>query len=269
MMGTYCLAEAELSRFYTKAGFQRFQWDPERRTLPLPSKVRDQFARMKGKKHQVDMECFVWQPIRVLLLQHQNEIHRNGTNTGQLLLNTRHLNVIQQTWSGRADNEEVERTIGNSGECVLLWTGGRQTVSSIIAPDSGIGRNRVRTGALPTFVLLDGTWQEAQRMYRKLAFVLAPMPTLTLVQPKESQYRLRKNYGWRNRFKSRPQNIVDGVGSTTSTNDGQDLFQDDGVGGDLMCTVEVVAELLDRLDLNAGAHLLRRRLKTFQSDEIL
>jgi DTW domain-containing protein YfiP len=213
--GAYCFADSSLSELYLKAGF--------RNSLDgLPKTVLEHYKKLKGR--QMDIECFQWSPLHLILLQHTKEVTRK-TGTGSLLFDTQYLHVHNHTWSGRADNEIVSKALVEYDNPVLLWTGGSSNISHYPANNS-------------TFVLLDGTWQEAQSMFRKIPF-LQQLPRLSLEASAVSNYTLRQDFGWKARF----------VANENDT---------------LLCTAEVAAELLDQSGNPAGGSFVRERLQDFQ-----
>lgn len=84
-------------------------------------------------------------------------------------------------------------------------------------------------GKIPYFILLDATWQEARKMERKSQW-LAPIQRVALMPSQSSQFHLRRN-------------------------------QKDGA----LCTLEVVAELLESLDAGQDARQLRNFLTHFMA----
>lgn len=215
MVGVYCFADSSLSQLYLKAGFRNSQDN-------LPKIVLDHYSKLQAR--QSDIECFQWCPLKILLLQHAKEVTRK-TGTAPLIFGTQHVNVQNQTWSGRADNDAVNKVIAEHNTLVLLWVGKDSNVSCYSPTNC-------------TFLLLDGTWQEAQNMFRKIP-ALQQLPRLSLEASAASNYTLRKNFGWKDRFA---------------------LDEKDT----LLCTAEVAAELLHQNDNQAGANLVRDRLQDFQ-----
>ena len=140
-------------------------------------------------------------------------------------------------WGGRGDNERVAAKLAELAAPRLLWTGGEPSD----APSE-------RAASPPTYVLLDGTWQEAREMLRKGPAELRSMTRLTLAGGR-SYYRLRKDHGWRARF-----------GADVGSSEGAG-----GLGGHLMCTSEVVQALLAREGDATGEARLRALLDRFQS----
>ena len=64
----------------------------------------------------------------------------------------------------------------------------RRVVHAVAAPDAQPGQATKR----PLFVLLDGTWAEARKMFRKSP-CLDPLPVLSLQPDQVSQYQLRRS----------------------------------------------------------------------------
>ena len=172
-------------------------------------------------------------PLRLLLLRHANELPRR-TGTGPLLEHAamlEHLSVERAEWSGRADNARLEERLMRLPSPALLWTDGAAATS---APNDEGGGPR-------TFVIIDGTWQEARKIFRKGPPVLRALPRIALRPKAASAYTLRGNYGWRRRF-----------------------AHDDGAG--LLCTAEAAAALLDEVVGDSGGEELRDVLAQFQQE---
>ena len=221
-------------------------------------------------------------PMNIVLLQHENEVLRK-TGTGQLLfhkppwkeeeestaitttrtspfvLDSSVLTVSPLTWGGRADNAKVEgflRNLQDQGHTVvLLWKGGQcihdvrscLTSTAATATKEGLSANATTTTSCYrcSFLLLDGTWQEAQSMFRKIPS-LPMLPRLSLTTKQPSQYTLRGDYGWKRRF------------ATRHNRNGDDEEEES-----LLCTVEVVAELLEQSGYHREGCQLRERLRIF------
>jgi len=235
----YCFADPSLTSLYAKAGFR-----PINMSLSgVPHSLQQKYTALtrRTKTLGIEIRCFGWShhqtQLRVLLLQHQRELAR-PTGTAPLVQHSNILELSTQncTWSGKVDNGKVEQTIQdlqrNNHRVVLLWTGGSSDTTDLVRSNDKSNKT--------IFVLLDGTWQEAQNMFRKLP-VLWSLPRLSLVASQPSAYHLRKNYGWKERF------------------------ADDN----LLCTAEVVAELMDQQSghENAG-RALRADLEAFFSSNL-
>ncbi len=61
-------------------------------------------------------------------------------------------------------------------------------VETVAPPEASQGRPAKR----PLFVLLDGTWAEGRKMFRRSAY-LAQLPVLSPVLARSTQYRLRQS----------------------------------------------------------------------------
>jgi DTW domain-containing protein YfiP len=129
------------------------------------------------------------------------------------------------------DNEKIERHLEQIQQgAVLVWTGGNTSAYSYTST----------TTTPPSFVILDGTWQEARSMFRKLT-TLHQLPRFSISSQWSSTYTLRKDFtGWRDRFGRSDEN--------------------------LLCTAEVVAALLDHRGDTVGRDIIRNRLQEFQRD---
>ena len=219
--GVYCFLEPSLSPLYLKAGL----WESSQ---TLPKSIFHRWMKLKARARAQDLACFQWHALNIILLQHSKECRRK-TGTAHLLLGTRHLRVRTTVWSGRADNDAVQIILNEcqDDKIVLLWTGSE---TSLPPASQGSGATH--------FLLLDGTWQEAQSMFRKIP-QLQGLQRLSLRPSAPSTYTLRQNFGWKERFS-------------------------ENCDGTLLCTAEVGAELLHHCGNEFGATHLRNRLADFQ-----
>ena len=225
----YCFAYAELEPLYRAAGFARL--DPD----CAPAWMRSSFDRISRQQSQksrqlvlmamlVDESAAAPAPVAssteqgearatsdvgtprratLLVVQHARERGR-ATATAPLLehaLLAPHLDSQIARWSGRADNERVAEALAGVASPMLLWTGGAPTMPTWVGTSGGTAESagpEPPAGAPPTYVLLDGTWQEATDMFRKGPTQLRQMPRLTLAG-RQSSFRLRRDFGWRRR----------------------------------------------------------------------
>ena len=134
------------------------------------------------------------------------------------------------TWSGRDDNEELERSLQSTGAATtLVW------------PSSS--GSTVNAGDIDkTYIVLDGTWTEAEKMYRKGPPLLRSMPHSSLFPQKPSIYKLRKNFGFLQKFE-----------------------EQGGGKGNLLCTAEVGAELLRAHGQESAANAILAALEEVQT----
>jgi DTW domain-containing protein YfiP/predicted GNAT family N-acyltransferase len=251
----YCFASSDLQHFYESAGFVRIQIndvDDEK----VPKWMLHSYQLMSTRWNQKGkiLELFVKQLVvqksvtRIILLQHSEEVSKSNA-TGWLvddyLYNQyignlqpssvslkHHVELERWMWSGRNDSttigKQIQQLAANS-RVFLLWTG--QNSDTATPKDTDLDAS---------YIILDGTWQQAQSIYRRIES-LWKLPRISLIDTQRSKYILRKDYtGWREKFSSNED------------------------GGDLLCTAEVMAAVLDRRNNAIGATEIRDRLDTFQ-----
>ena len=247
----FCFAESSLQQLYEQAGFSHIA--DSTATPDWMWKLFEIIAKRMKRKYQ-DMQLFVKKlrdtdihtngVLDVILLQHSKERSR-VTSTAPLLSDKEyvkknktflqplldHVNVEILSWSGRIDNEEIQRQLHQVQGAVLVWIGGNIAAEAF--------QNKT-TAAAPSFVILDGTWQEARTMFRKMPF-LQQLPRLSVSPQWSSMYTLRKDFtGWRHRFGGSDEN--------------------------LLCTAEAVAALLESRGDIVGRDIVLQRLQEFQCD---
>lgn len=154
------------------------------------------------------------------------------SNTGKLLLES--IPRAQRSllvWSGRNDAELIDKTLSELRAAnftpVLVWPdeGAELTSTPRTVSDSH------------SYIILDGTWQQAQDMFRKSPSIRA-LPRLSLSPSLVSSYRLRRDFGYQARFSA---------------------------GRRLLCTAEAAAELLALAGAPALADSVRAALAQFQA----
>ena len=179
--------------------------------------------------------------LSIVLLTHINEMVR-PTNTGRLLrsslMTTDSLQLWQ--WSGSNDNERISQAIEASKQPLLIWTE---------APIIDSSTNTLSCDN--TYIILDGTWQEAQKMFRRGPEVLRKIPRISLKPSFSSKYRLRSNFGFIKRFGNKSNSQVNPAGEAVDNN--------------LLCTAEVGAALLLLHGDESGAQIVLNNLETFQT----
>lgn len=141
------------------------------------------------------MYCIcAWQPqvqanSAVCLLMYDAEPLK-PTNTGWLIAD-----VVEQTFAFSWSRTEVD-------EAILSLLADPQWQPYVVFPDEYVPAERVlhevnhaalqADGKRPLFIVLDGTWTEARKMFRKSAY-LADFPVLSLQPEAISAYRLRRS----------------------------------------------------------------------------
>ncbi len=118
------------------------------------------------------------------LLVHEREV-RKPTNTGHLLLNsisTADFDVWSRT---EAPAALMSRLSSNLYQPLVLFPA-NQVSQQVTVVD------KIPGGVTPLFILLDATWQEAAKMYRKSPY-LHNLPVLSLSHETQSRYCLRRH----------------------------------------------------------------------------
>ena len=181
--------------------------------------------------------------LSIVLLTHVNELVR-PTNTGRLLLSSLTItdNVQLWQWSGSNDNERISQAIESSKQPLLIWTEAPIIDSS----------TNTRISHDNTYIILDGTWQEAQKIFRRGPDILRKIPRISLKSSFSSRYRLRSNFGFIQRFGNKTTNHTNRPGEVTTENN-------------LLCTAEVCAALLLLHGDEMGAQTVLNNLETFQN----
>lgn len=259
----YCFAASDLQEFYQKAGFSIIPTSNITDYTNTPKWLVHSFQTManRWKQQGRSLDLFIRYPhpkeaIHVVLLQHFQELSKD-TATGWLVDDDLYQESINMTttegvslssrlvlhrwiWNGRNDTASIEEKInqlGSTSKVFLLWTTGS-------SDDKDLGRKMDSFTGL-TYIVLDGTWQQAKSMFRRIPTLWnLPRVALSGTNIPPSIYTLRKDFsGWRNRF--------------SSTRD---------EGDDLLCTAEVVAAVLERNGDSSGANEIRTRLNIFQEN---
>ena len=115
--------------------------------------------------------------MNFFLLTHEREFKR-PTNTGNLVIR----NILEKSrqilWQ-RKNPDKTLLEIINSNDTVLLFP-------------KGEGESVDDISLIENVIILDGTWQEAGKMYNKSPY-LKKMKTFTLKPDNKSVYNLRRN----------------------------------------------------------------------------
>ena len=195
--------------------------------------------------------------FKIFLLTHANEMLRL-TNTGKILMKQSFLREAPESlvkteillWEGRGDNMKVSDAISQLHQPILIWTDAAKVtqISDVVEPSEG-----------PTYIILDGTWQEAKKMFRQGPHSLRCIPRMSLQPTFRSSYRLRGNFGYVDRFTSTT------INSAHSATEGEtEVSQSTDITSNLLCTAEVGASLLQRHGHNEIADRLLNELEEFQ-----
>lgn len=108
------------------------------------------------------------------------------SNTGWLIAD-----VIADTWAFHWSRTEVDPQL-----LALLadpqWQPYIVFPGEFVAPERVVSEVRLQAGKRPLFILLDATWSEARKMFRKSPY-LEHLPVLSLSSEKLSRYKLRRS----------------------------------------------------------------------------
>lgn len=115
--------------------------------------------------------------MKLFLLTHTKELQRK-TNTGSLAVKLLGNSVKVVLWERTRPNRELLSFI-KEGNIALLY------------PHEG-GETLCETSPYDAYILIDSTWQEAQKIYNRTPY-LHDLPKLTIKRDKPSSYRLRRN----------------------------------------------------------------------------
>jgi DTW domain-containing protein YfiP len=124
--------------------------------------------------------------VEFVLLMHRYETYK-PTNTGRLIADSI-ANTRTIEWQGRKEPGEVLQSLLNdpSYQPIIVFPPSedyldRMTSSAAVLAD----------GRKPLFILLDGTWRQARRMFRHSDY-LQNLPVISLDEMRVSNYGLRK-----------------------------------------------------------------------------
>ncbi|CSC46935.1 cytoplasmic protein [Vibrio cholerae] len=133
--------------------------------------------------HQPDIES----QVAVLLIVSENEVFK-PSNTGRLIADTVKETYVYQ-WSRTEPNPEMLALLSNPAYYPVL----------IFPAETEEDKTRVLSpiptefaGKKPLLVLIDGSWREAKRIFRKSPY-LASLPLVSVEPERLSQYIMRKS----------------------------------------------------------------------------
>lgn len=115
--------------------------------------------------------------INIILLTHQRELKKK-TNTGSLVVDALGDHVKLITWERANPSCELLGSIAQGSIALLYPVGDSKIISPIDAHQS--------------YIIIDGTWQEAQKIYNRSSY-LHNLPTVKIQPSGPSAYNLRRN----------------------------------------------------------------------------
>ncbi|MEZ9231104.1 tRNA-uridine aminocarboxypropyltransferase [Vibrio amylolyticus] len=137
-------------------------------------------------------------PVHIALLMHENELKRE-TNTGRWLMASLD-KCSQHVWQRKVPNQSLIDLIElpHVVPMILYPSEQSQPVTEVLADLETLKRSRTLQGEpnlsqpLPLFIILDGTWQEAKKIAKKISW-LSQCQHVHLVPTSQSSYGLRRN----------------------------------------------------------------------------
>ncbi|MEH6444853.1 MAG: tRNA-uridine aminocarboxypropyltransferase [Oceanospirillaceae bacterium] len=115
--------------------------------------------------------------MKIYLLTHQRELAKES-NTGQLVKQLLQDQAEIIIWQRTQPHPQLLQAIENQSTALIYPIAGSTEMTSSTTFDN--------------YILLDGTWQEARKMYNKSTYLQA-LPKVKLVSDQASVYNLRRN----------------------------------------------------------------------------
>ncbi|WP_319004927.1 tRNA-uridine aminocarboxypropyltransferase [Microbulbifer aggregans] len=119
--------------------------------------------------------------MQIILLTHERELDR-PTNTGSLAVSVAGggVGLVRRiVWSRTAPDQELLADVNKPGIGLLY-------------PTTEVEGEEINAAECENFILLDGTWQEARKMYNRSPY-LQSVSRVSLGSAQSSRYRLRRN----------------------------------------------------------------------------
>ncbi len=127
---------------------------------------------------------------RVWLLTHPYE-HYKPTNTGRLIGDILDTTEVFTWYRTEPDPTLLARLEDPRFAPFVVFPDDQPDYAErVVGPDAV--RSAKREGRIPVLILLDGTWRQARRMFRKSPY-LERLPVLPLHSERTTRYRLRKS----------------------------------------------------------------------------
>ncbi|QJQ94510.1 MULTISPECIES: tRNA-uridine aminocarboxypropyltransferase [Halomonadaceae] len=126
---------------------------------------------------------------RVWLLTHPLE-HHKPTNTGRLISDVLDTTEVF-TWYRTTPDERLMALLGDPAYApFIIFPDDQPDYAERVVGIEAIGEAKTQA-RIPVFIILDGTWRQARRMFRKSPY-LERLPVLPLATQRQTRYRLRK-----------------------------------------------------------------------------
>ena len=130
-----------------------------------------------------DYQVSVRAKARFWLLTHAKEFYK-PTNTGRLIVDTIQHSEVFSWKRTEPDLQFVSQLNDPSFDPYIVFPEGESYQHRMVEFEEKPGRE-------PVFIILDGTWRQARRMFRKSPY-LADLPVLPLKTDRLTRYALRK-----------------------------------------------------------------------------
>ncbi|WP_251977323.1 tRNA-uridine aminocarboxypropyltransferase [Salinicola avicenniae] len=127
--------------------------------------------------------------IRVWLLTHPYE-HNKPTNTGRLIADVLPQSEIFTWYRTAPDARLLERLADRRFVPFVVFPDDQPDYQHRVVDERAVTSAR-EDGFIPVFILIDGTWRQARRIFRKSPY-LENLPVLPLHTDRLTRYRLRK-----------------------------------------------------------------------------
>ncbi|GAA6134339.1 tRNA-uridine aminocarboxypropyltransferase [Oceaniserpentilla sp. 4NH20-0058] len=124
--------------------------------------------------------------VQFCLLMHKEESYK-PSNTGRLIEHILPENTHRFYWNRTEPDPKFIQLINHSDyQPYIIFPGDRGGYD-----DRVVEKADLNTGKAPLFIILDGSWRQAGRMFR-LSQYLQTLPVLPLTSQRHSSYKLRK-----------------------------------------------------------------------------
>jgi DTW domain-containing protein len=131
-------------------------------------------------------------PLKIILLTHERELHR-PTNTGTLALALAGDLIERMVWERINPNARLLELLSKPEALLLYPADAIESKADLHAQHRPEHNSSHLTLAnANTIIVIDGTWQEAQKIYNKSAY-LKKAPKATLTNTTLSTFSLRRN----------------------------------------------------------------------------
>ena len=126
------------------------------------------------------------QPVHICLLMHKEESYK-PSNTGRLIEHILPDYTHRFYWHRTEPDPEFLNLLNNSSfQPYIIFPGDRGGYEERV-----VSKANKSGGKIPLFIILDGSWRQAGRMFR-LSEYLQELPVLPLTTQRHSRYKLRK-----------------------------------------------------------------------------